>query len=69
LLQSQQRQRIAKVHFKHGRRSKSYLQQRHDLRAELRAIEADLIKTGLLKKDWGEIFNYRGGHLQNGASP
>ena len=44
------RRRIAKAHFKHGRRSKSYLQQRHDLKAELRAIEADLIKTGLLKK-------------------
>ena len=46
------RQRIGKAHLKHGRRSESYLQQRHDLKAELRAIEADLIKTGLLKKDW-----------------
>ena len=52
------RQRIAKAHFKHGRRSNAYLQQRHDLKAELRAIEADLIKTGLLKKDWGQLFNY-----------
>ena len=52
------RQRIAKAHFKHGRRSKAYLQQRHDLRTELRSIEADLIKTGLLKKDWGQLFNY-----------
>ena len=56
------RQRIAKAHFKHGRRSKSYLQQRHDLKAELRSIEADLIKTGLLKKDWGQLFNFWGGH-------
>ncbi len=45
------RQRIPKAHFKQGRRSKSYLQQRHDLKTELRSIEADLIKTGLLKKD------------------
>ena len=52
------RQRIAKAHFKHGRRSKSYLQQRYDLKAELRSIEADLIKSGLLKKDWGQLFNY-----------
>ena len=52
------RQRIAKAQFKHGRRSKSYLQQSHDLKAELRSIEADLIKTGLLKKDWGQLFNY-----------
>ena len=37
------RRRIAKVHFKHGRRSKSYLNQKHELKAELRAIEADLI--------------------------
>ena len=50
------RQRIAKAHFKHGRRSNAYLQQRHDLKIELRAIEADLIKTGLLKKDWGQLF-------------
>jgi hypothetical protein len=28
------------------------------LKAELRSIEADLIKTGLLKKDWGQVFNY-----------
>ena len=56
------RRRIAKAHFKHGRRSKSYLQQRHDLKAELRSIEADLIRTGLLKKDWGQLFNYWGGH-------
>ena len=46
------RQRIAKAHLNHGRRSKSHLQQRHDLKAELRSIGADLIKTGLLKKDW-----------------
>ena len=52
------RQRIAKTHFKHGRRSKSYLKQKHELNAELRAIEADLIKTGLLKKDWGQLFNF-----------
>ena len=52
------RRRIAGAHFKHGRRSKAYLQQRHDLKAELRSIEADLIKTGLLKKDWGQLFNY-----------
>ena len=41
-----------------GRRSKSYLQQRHDLKAELRSIEAHLIKTGLLKKDGVSLFNY-----------
>ncbi|MDC0476854.1 hypothetical protein OAN83_03535 [Alphaproteobacteria bacterium] len=52
------RRRIAKAHFKHGRRSKSYLEQKHELEADLRAIEADLIKTGLLKKDWGQLFNY-----------
>lgn len=52
------RQRIAKAHLKHGRRSKSYLQQSHDLKVELRAIETDLVKTGLLKKDWGQLFNY-----------
>ena len=52
------RRRIAEAHFKHGRRSKSYLQQRHDLKAELRSIEADLIRIGLLKKDWGQFFNY-----------
>ena len=52
------RQRIAKAQFKHGRRSKSYLKQSHDLKTELRSIEADLIKTGLLKKDWGQLFNY-----------
>ena len=46
------RQRIAKAHFKFGRRSKSYLQKRHRLKAELRSIEADLIKTGLLRKGW-----------------
>ena len=51
-------QRVAKAHFKHGRRSKSYLQQRQDLKAELRVVEADLIKTWLLKKDWGQLFNY-----------
>ena len=28
------RQRIAKAHFQHGRRSKSYLQQRHDLKVD-----------------------------------
>ena len=52
------RQRIAKAHFKQGRRSKSYLQQRLDLKTVLRSFEADLIKTGLLKKDWGQLFNY-----------
>ena len=52
------RQRIAKAHLKHGRRSKSYLQQSQDLKVELRAIETDLVKTGLLKKDWGQLFNY-----------
>ena len=52
------RQRIAKAHYKHGRRSKSYVQQQHRLKSELRAIEADLIKTGLLKKDWDQLFNY-----------
>jgi len=57
-LQSQQRQRIAKARLKHGSQNTLYLQPRHDLREELRAIEADLIKTGLLKKDWVEFFNY-----------
>ena len=52
------RQRIAKAHFKHGRRSKSHLQQKHDLKAELSAIEVDLIKTGLLKKDWDQLVNF-----------
>ena len=54
----ERRQRIAKAHFKHGSRSKSYLQQRHELRAELRSIEADFIKTRFLKKHWGQLFNY-----------
>ena len=51
-------QRIAKEHFKHGLGNKSYLQQKHYLKAELRSIEVDLIKTGLLKKDWGQLFDY-----------
>ena len=38
---------------------------KHDLKAELRSIETDLIKMGLLKKDWGQLFNYLGGgHLK-----
>jgi len=52
------RQRIAAAHFKHGRLSKAYLEKKQELQSELRAIEADLIKTGLLKKDWGQLFNY-----------
>ena len=55
----ERRQRIAKAHFKHGRRSKAYLQQRHDLKAGPRSIGVDLIKTELLKKDWGLLSNYR----------
>ena len=58
LITDEGRQRIAKAHFKHVRRSKSYLKQKQDLKAELRAIETDLIKTGLLKKNWGQLFNY-----------
>ena len=45
------RQRIAKAHFKHGKCSKSYLKQRHELKAELRSIEADLIERGVLNED------------------
>ena len=52
------RQRIAGAHLKHGRLSKSYLKQKHNLKVELRTIEADLINTGLLEKDWGQLFNY-----------
>ena len=62
------RQLIAKANFKHGRSSKSHLQQKHDLKAELRSIEADLIKTGLLKKDRGQPLNYWGGDPLKWAS-
>ena len=62
------RQRIAAVHFRQGGCSKSHLQQRR-IEGRARAFEADLIQTGLLKKDWRQLFNYWGGGPLNGSPP
>ena len=46
------RARIAAAQFKHGRRSKKAMY------AELKAIEAICIESGLLRKDWESAFRF-----------
>lgn len=59
------RARIAAAQFKHGRRSKKAIAERKAttrekkaIYAELKALEAACIESGLLMKDWERAFRF-----------